>query len=237
MMKRITNLLFTAPLFIACQNGSISLNTPPNDNDKITIQVSKGINTNYSNFKNLGYQKGDKIPDFTLFTPEGSEFSVDKTLANGKPLVLISGSYTCDISRFNLPEANALGVKYNAQINIYHVYTVEAHPFDKFCPYSSDKTMKIPTANIRDNVQANQPKTYGERRKLAKKWQAENNILIPILVDKPDNDYWLSFGQSPNTAYLIAPDGHVFYKQVWFNYIDLDNAIKDLLRAINHAHS
>jgi hypothetical protein len=229
-MNRLTNLLLIIPLLVACQkDNNKSHIPPPDDSDKIAIQVSEGINTGYEDFKNLGYQKGDKIPDLSLFTPGGLAFSVKAALATGKPLVLISGSYTCDISRSNLPDANMLGIKYNQQVNIYHVYTVEAHPSDKFCPYSPDKTMKTPTANIRDNIQANQPKTYGERRILAKKWQEENAIAIPVLVDKPTNDYWLTFGQAPNTAYLITPDGEVFYKQVWFNYQDFDGAIRDLL--------
>jgi hypothetical protein len=235
MMNRLTILLSIIPLLFACESGDKrTIHTPPNDSEKIWIKVSEGINTGYNDFKNLGYQKGDKIPDLTLFTPDGLEFSVDKALATGKPLVLISGSYTCDISRSNIPDANMLGAKYNQAINIYQVYTVDAHPVDKFCPYSPDKKMEIPAANIRDKVQAKQPKTYGERRNLAKKWQDENTIAVPVLVDKPTNDYWMKFGQAPNTAYLIAPDGEVFYKQVWFKYQDFDEAIKKLLRTLHN---
>jgi hypothetical protein len=233
MITRLTILLLTIPLLFSCKSGTDALHIPPDDYDKIVIKVSEGINTGYEDFRNLGYQKGDKIPDFNLFTPDGLEFSVNKALSTGKPLVLISGSYTCDISRSNIPDANMLGAKYNQKINIYHVYTVDAHPFDKFCPYSPNQKMEIPAANIRDNIQANQPKTYGERRVLAKKWQEENAIAIPVLVDKPTNDYWMKFGQAPNTAYLITPAGEVFYKQVWFKYQDFDQAIKNLLRNLH----
>lgn len=232
-MNRLANLLLIPVLTIACQPGNKTELTPPDDNEKITIRVSDGIGTGYEDFKNLGYQKGDKIPDLSLFTPEGLAFSVKEALATGKPLVLISGSYTCDISRSNIPDANMLGAKYHKYVNIYHVYTVDAHPTDKACPYSPDKQMRSPTANIRDNVLAKQPKSYGARRELAKKWQDENGIAIPVLVDKPGNDYWMTFGQAPNTAYLIAPDGEVYFKQVWFKYQDFDNAIRDLLRSIS----
>ena len=234
MMNRLTILLLTIQLLTACRSGNNTGHTPPADSEAIIIKTSEGINTGYEDFKNLGYQKGDKIPDFKLFTPDGMEFSVNEALATGKPLILISGSYTCDISRANLPDANMLGAKYNHQINMYHVYTVDAHPFDKFCPYAPDRKMELPAATIRDNIQANQPKTYGERRALAKKWQDENAIAIPVLVDKPTNDYWMTFGQAPNTAYLIAPDGEVFYKQVWFKYQDFDEAVRNLLRALHN---
>jgi len=232
-MNRLANLLLIITLASACRPGNTTNSTPPADSEKITIKVSDGIGTGYDDFKNLGYQKGDKIPDLSLFTPDGLAFSVKEALATGKPLILISGSYTCDISRSNIPDANMLGAKYNEHVNIFHVYTVDAHPTDKACPYSPDKQMRLPTANMTNNIQAKQPKSYGERRELAKKWQDENGIVIPVLVDKPGNDYWMTFGQAPNTAYLIAPDGEVYYKQVWFKYQDFDMAISNLLRSIS----
>ena len=197
------------------------------DGSKIDLPLSEGINNNYKDFNKLGYQKGNKIQDITLLSVNGEKVSFSNVMANSKPLILISGSYTCDISRRNIPDINALTARYKDRANVYLVYTIDAHPSDVVSPYSQHNRIEIAPANTRDQIEANQPKTYGERKLLAKKWQQRNNLLAPVLVDNPTNDFWLAFGQAPNMAYLINPDGTVYYKQAWFKFVDLDASVKD----------
>ncbi|QMW00174.1 hypothetical protein [Spirosoma foliorum] len=166
-----------------------------------------------------------------MYSPEGKKFTLSEVLAIKKPLLLISGSYTCDISRHNIADINALAGKYKDKVSIYMVYTIDAHPSDVASPYSKNNKIEIAPANVREHVEAQQPKTYGERKSLAKKWQQQNYILAPVLVDNPTNDFWLSFGQAPNMAYLIDPNGTVYFKQAWLKYVALDNTIKDWLRS------
>ncbi|CAN5578461.1 hypothetical protein BH09BAC4_BH09BAC4_25000 [soil metagenome] len=202
----------------------------PTDVAKIDLPLSEGIKNNYKDFVKLGYQKGDKIKDITFLSTDGTKLSLSGILENDKPLLLVSGSYTCDISRLNIPDINALTARYRDKVNIYLVYTIDAHPSDTISPYSKNNRIEIASANVRDHIEAKQAKTYGERKLLAKKWQQKNALLAPVLVDNPTNDFWLAFGQAPNMAYLIEPDGTVYFKQAWFKFPDLDDSIKGLLR-------
>ena len=225
-------LLFILTSCRTTYNSHNSTTRPPSDADKINMAVSDGIKSNFKDFEKLGYQKGDKIPNLTLYSLDGSKFTLSEALANGKPVLLITGSYTCDISRHNIPDINALAGKYKDKLSIYLVYTIDAHPSDVPSPYSKNNKVEIAQANVREHIEASQPKTYGERKTLAKKWQQQNYISAPVLVDNPTNDFWLSFGQAPNMAYLIEPGGSVYYKQAWLKYVSLDNSIKDWL----HGH-
>ena len=241
VMKSISYLigLLSIVILASCRtNYNVQSNhsQPPNDGDKIKLSFSEGINNNYKDFEKLGYQPRTKIPDFTLFSPDGVKFRLAEVLAKGKPVVLITGSYTCDISRHNIGDINTITARYKDKLSTYVVYTIEAHPSDVASPYSKNNRIDLAQANIREHIDAQQAKTYSERKAIAKKWQQQNSILAPVLVDNPTNDFWLAFGQAPNMAYLIEPDGTVYYKQAWFKYVSLDNAIKDLLqgRPKNH---
>ncbi|UFH54373.1 deiodinase-like protein [Spirosoma sp. KNUC1025] len=217
-------------------NTAKNANPIPGDATTITLPVSEGIKNNYRNFEKLGYQKGAKVPDLTLYSPEGEKFTLSDVLAKNKPILLISGSYTCDISRHNLANINALTAKYTDKISTYIVYTIDAHPMDMSSPYSQTNQISLAKENVREHIEAKQPRTYGERKALAQKWKQQNGILAPVLVDKPTNDFWVSFGQAPNMAYLIEPDGTVYVKQTWFKYINLDNAIKEWLNGHPKEH-
>ncbi|AKD54710.1 deiodinase-like protein [Spirosoma radiotolerans] len=213
----------------SCSTNHITQNNQKQsltDGAKVDLPLSAGINNNYRDFNKIGYQKGDKIKNVTLLSIDGETVNFAKVMANNKPLLLISGSYTCDISRRNIPDINALTVRYKDRANVYLVYTIDAHPSDVVSPYSKNNRIEIAPANTRDQVEASQPKTYSERKLLARKWQQRNNLLAPVLVDNPTNDFWLAFGQAPNMAFLINPDGTVYYKQVWFKFVDLNESLK-----------
>ncbi|WP_157815998.1 TlpA family protein disulfide reductase [Spirosoma pollinicola] len=235
-MKSISCLLglLAFAALTSCHTSHTTVNTNsqkklPSDAAKIDLPVSEGIKDNFTNFVKLGYQKGEKVNDFTLYSLDGTKYSLSEILTSNKPLLLISGSYTCDISRRNMPDINLLTARYKGKINTYIVYTIDAHPSDIASPYSANNRVDIASANTRDHIEAQQAKTYGERKVLAKKWQQQNALTVPVLVDTPTNDFWLAFGQAPNMAYLINPDGTVYYKQVWFKFSDLDDSIRNWL--------
>ena len=230
LLGYLTGLLLVAALSDCQPNTSTHTQAkPPSDVAKVSLPRSEGIKNHYKNFDKLGYRKGNKIKNFTFFSPNGDTFSLADILESNKPLLLISGSYTCDVSRYNIPDINAITAKYRDKVNIYLVYTIDAHPSDTVSPYSANNRIEIAPANVRDHIEAKQAKTYGERKLLAKQWQQRNAIIAPVVVDNPANDFWLTFGQAPNMAYLINPDGTVYYKQTWFKFPSLDSSINDWL--------
>jgi len=181
---------------------------------KINDEISAGL---LGNWEALGVQKGQTVPDFILFSQEGKAFNLSSEVKNQKPIVLISGSYTCDVSRANMKAIKSFQKKFSKDANFFLVYTIDAHPYDVASPYSAERKVWVAKNNIRDNIKAKQPKTYQERVALAQQWINDNSIEFPVLIDAPDNFYWKKFGQAPNMVYIITPEKEVLYKQAWFN--------------------
>jgi hypothetical protein len=211
LLNRLISLATATLVLASCSSVKIPA---PSPSTHINADISAGI---LGNWEQLGIQKGKPVPDFTLFSEKGKLFRLSSGLREGRPIVLITGSYTCDVSRGNMEAIKAFQKEFGDHAAFFMVYTIDAHPSDTGSPYSPEGKIWIAKNNIRDNIKAAQPKTYKQRVELARRWMAENNISFPVLIDGPDNFYWKKFGQAPNMVYIIAPSQEVFYKQAWFN--------------------
>jgi hypothetical protein len=198
-------------LLTSCSSVKVPAPAP---SAKIAGEVSEGI---LGGWEQLGIQKGQPIPDVGLFTPEGKPFNVASEVRGERPIVLVSGSYTCDVSRNNLEAIKGLAKEFGKDAKFFMVYTIEPHPYDAASPYSAEGKVWVAKNNARDKVKAAQPKTYKERVELARRWKDEYSIPLPLLIDGPENVYWKKFGQAPNMVYIISADRKVVYKQAWFN--------------------
>src|SRR5690242_20804593 len=80
---------------------SIGIGSLPNDNDAVcNIPVYTG------SFDNSGYFVGDTVPDFTLYDMNGDSVNLASVLNNGKPVLLVGGSYTCPVFRGTIDDIN-----------------------------------------------------------------------------------------------------------------------------------
>jgi hypothetical protein len=169
-----------------------------------------------NNFSNAGFLPGDTIPLFKLYDLNGDSMEIETAFNKGKPALLISGSYTCPVFRGKIADINAIVASYSNYIAMGIVYVIEAHPDTDVSPYSG--TVWTNTDNYNENILYRQPLTYGERKAIVS--DMINNytaIDMPIVIDGPCNDWWLTFGPAPNMAYLITSEGIVFTKHGWFN--------------------
>jgi hypothetical protein len=82
---------------------------------------------------------------------------------------------------------------------------------------------------VEAHIEAVQPKTFGERKALAQKWIKELKITVPVLLDNPVNQFWNYFGQAPNMAYLIKPNGMVVEKEIWLEMNKFERAVQQLI--------
>jgi hypothetical protein len=172
---------------------------------------------------------GDTIPDFTLFTAEGTAVRASDELARGTPLVMIAGSYSCPLFRDRLDSLNALVQRHGPAITVLVVYTVEAHPEADSCPYTD---MRWPAGLVEnDPVHCRQPATYGERREIVRTMLDTLSIVPRVVIDGPSNPWWWTFGPAPNNAYLIDTNGVVVLKQMFYAVPpdDLPKAVDRLL--------
>jgi hypothetical protein len=191
---------------------NIGVDGLPNDTDSICPLAGK-----YSmDFYNAGIHLGDTAYDFTLYDADGHPTSLSGVLSKGKPVMLISGSYTCPIFRSNVPSINSVVGAYGKYINTYIIYTAEAHPFIDPCPYDTDPQISN-EMNRADSIFYRQPKTYGDRKSIEYAMSKALTINAPIIFDAPCNQWLLNYGPAPNIAYLIDAQGIVRYKEPWFN--------------------
>lgn len=44
----------------------------------------------------------------------------------------------------------------------------------------------------------------------------EFSVTVPVLIDGPCNEWWINYGQNPNGAVLLRPNGLVYGTNGWF---------------------
>ncbi|HET6246038.1 MAG: T9SS type A sorting domain-containing protein [Bacteroidetes bacterium] len=209
--------VFGQSIFLKPTIGIASL---PLDSDSICmIPVYTG------NYQTSGLQSGDTIADFTFYTPAGNPVHIQAELAEGKPILLVAGNYTCPVYRDKMPVLNYIYNTYPNDIKIFIVNVVEAHPINGPSPYSG--SVWVTSQNQQQGVLYEQPKTYGQRKTLVNTMLSNMTILPTVLLDGPCNNWWEYFGPAPNNAYLIKPNGVVYTKHAWFHKSP-DNMICDI---------
>ncbi|GAA0879354.1 hypothetical protein GCM10009119_23220 [Algoriphagus jejuensis] len=179
---------------------------------------------NNMDFSSIGWQIGEKISELQLYSMEGKAVQLDVRTA-GRATLLITGSYTCDETRGNLEGISRLHTKYKDHVDVFLVYTLEAHPLSTQSPYSAEPAPWHAMDNIKAGISAEQPRTMDERRQLAEQWIQEENISFPVLLDGPSNEFWNSAGQAPNMAILISEEGEIILKQAWFEENELEESL------------
>ncbi len=233
-------LLIFGSLFLSCSQqteDSVTSNKGlPEDDAVILFQKSEPwIDPDYDLpwrewHESILIEKNEIVPDFTLYTPEGTPFNLYNELSKGKPILLVSGSQTCPISRKKITPVNEIAQKYDDDLTIVMVYTIEPHPFDTVSPYSTTNEIWTERKNIEEGIHVKQQRTYKERKKASKEWQDEYGIKPLMLVDNPNNEFWQTFGQASNMAYLINLDSTVFWRQAILQPRRLERNINLLLK-------
>ncbi|NOT38433.1 MAG: T9SS type A sorting domain-containing protein [Saprospiraceae bacterium] len=194
--------------------------------------------TNYlGSFAVSGYKVSDTVHDFTLYDNDLKEYTLSNILKDGKPVVLVSSSYTCPVFRGKVNVLNELYKLYKEKVNFYIVYTVEAHPNIDISPYFG--RVNTGGANVNSGILYRQPIVYRDRIKIVEDMLSAMVIEPPVIVDGPCNEWWLHYGPAPNNMTFINSDGTVFAKHDWFNRSpnDLDCDIKKLLNGVNDCNN
>ncbi|WP_394750572.1 TlpA family protein disulfide reductase [Spongiimicrobium salis] len=237
MTKNVLGFRFILIFFIAtlalvqCTTSKKDISRPT-DSDLLHFQVSEAVKQSdyFGIWDSIMPKKGILAPDFTIHSVEGDIFNLSEQLKKGRPILLVNGSYTCDLSRRSLPKIDALYQKYGSKIDIFIIYTMEAHPMNHPSPYSRENSIWIRSENLRDSIAAKKPETYGERKTLSRQWKEKFKIQPKILLDNPENDYWTLYGQAPNMVYLINSEGIIIERQINFHRKKIEDKMKDLLK-------
>ena len=175
-------------------------------------------------FERGGPKVGEHAPDFTFENVNKGTVHLADLWAK-KPLVLISGSYSCPYFRLNIAPMNALVRDFGSRANFVTLYTIEAHPSDSPGTYSNHFT---PEENVKEGIAAPQAKTLAERLDAARRCRVAYGLTSILAVDTMDNAAWKAYGNSMNCAYLIGTDGTVILQQGLFNPATLRAALAKL---------
>lgn len=168
-------------------------------------------------FMNGGYQVGQTVNDFILYSRDSIAYQLSNLLTAGnKPVLILCGSYTCPSFRYSvnqiLPDIMSV---YGPQLIYITIYQLEAHPVGPdYSPFSD--TVYTTPQNYAAGILLRQHRTYGDRKYRA--YQADSALGTTgiTVLDGPGNEYWTAFGPSPNNAYLLTREGWVFNKYGWF---------------------
>ncbi len=189
-------------------------------------------------FEANGPVPGDTIPDFTLFTLAGRPVNIGEVLSEGKPVLMISASYTCWEYREMIPFINRIDSLHGENLTVLIVYTTEAHPIDTN-PYTGNIYHNGGMwfeGNVAECVLYKQPRTYGERKNLVQEMRNHITILPEVIIDGPGNEWWHYFGPAPNNAYLINRHGIIESKFPWLKNGD-ERLEEDIIRLLSKSSS
>lgn len=227
-MYRIFILLFLTISFRAFSQPAllptIGIGNLPSDTDSVCY-----IPWYLGSFYTSGLDNGDTAYDFTLYNFNNDSLNLQTALSNGRPVLLIAASYTCPVYRRMVPEINNIVNIYAGMLDVYIIYTIEAHPLIDTSVYFG--YVQTGTPNIQSGILYRQPVTYGERKLIVADMLDSIPTLAPVFLDGPCNNWWNTYGPAPNNSYLIDTNGVVFSKHGWFNrypdniYCDIDSLL------------
>lgn len=205
---------------------------------KAQLLPSIGINTQPANsatlcyppyytgsFYTSGYQVGNPVADFKLYNLQGDSLILSSELQNHKPVLLIAGSLTCPVFRGKVPTINQVMATYGSSINVFVIYTIEAHPTN-ISVYSGN--VNVTSQNTSQGVLFPNPITYADRKQMVDTLPYWVSLNAPIFIDGPCNEWWNNFGPAPNNAYLIDTNGIAVAKHGWFHKLPIDDIFCDI---------
>lgn len=154
---------------------------------------------------------------------------LSQKLATGKPVLLIAGSLTFPVFMGKIPLINQVISTYGNQVQVFVIYTLEAHPTDTSVYFGY---VNVTTQNTNAGILFPQPMTYGERKHLVDTMSNWATLNAPVYIDGPCNEWWSTFGPAPNNAYLIDTNGKIVAKHGWFHK-NQDNIFCDIDSLLN----
>jgi len=221
MKKLISFLFFIIQIIVFNQIQLFSIDykhTIPNDNDTIVF-LKMEINPNQY------YPKiGDSVDDFTVYTFDNKKFNLKKELAKGKPVLIITGSYSCPIYRYSVPIINDLQRRYSELLNIIVLYGCEAHPSD------TDAEIFV---NNDQGIIYNIPKTYGDKKIIVEDMLEKIEHQVPVFLDTPNSEVQKMLGLSPNSSFIIDTSGVIVSAHDMFHQGPKYNIYDDIMNYFN----
>ena len=154
--------------------------------------VSSGILSEDMQFGDDAPKAGDRLPEFDLQTVEGGR-AKSSDLTGQRPVLLITGSFTCPMTASSNPILKRLHAKFGDKIDFVTLYVREAHPGEH-----------------RD-----QASTAEEKTRAARALKERDGLPWQVIVNDPDGSVHQRLDEKPNAAYLADRNGTVVFRSLW----------------------
>jgi hypothetical protein len=175
--------------------------------DSVVIKNDDKLNTKLARLK-----PGDKFPQAWFYNLKGEKYGPD-SIFKSRPVIFVSGSYSCPIFRYNSKKLYRDMRKKSKKYDIYFIYLLEAHPLIG-SPYGHrrDSTRQ----NKKDSIFLPQQKYVNQRLASAAKARYDFNLFGKVLADNENNDYFVKFHASPNSYLVFSKEGVLVEQRNWF---------------------
>ena len=159
---------------------------------------------------------GHAAPDVELQRPDGTPFRLSSL--QGRPLVLVLGSYTCPQLRHGVPEIGRLHERYGGAVRFLMAYIREAHP---------DGEAWQSTINRRERISLPEARSVPERAEHAALCRRELEIPFEAALDGLDGKAEAAFSAFPSRVFVIDAGGTVTFSSA----LDVESFRKEALEA------
>jgi Spy/CpxP family protein refolding chaperone len=140
---------------------------------------------------------GQAAPDFTLDKLDGRTAQLSSF--KGKLVVLLFGNYSSPTFRDRADDYEQLRRQVGNRAEFLIVYTRESHPVGEW----------EVERNKHARVLVEQPKTFDERKALARQAKQALKLTIPIAVDTMDDKVATEYGGFTTAAVIVGRDGTI----------------------------
>lgn len=153
--------------------------------------VSSDILSEDMQFRDSAPKPGDRLPEFDLPTVDGGRLRTSDL--GGRPVLLVTGSFTCPMTASSDPILKKLHARFGAEVEFVTLYVREAHPGEH-----------------RD-----QARTAEEKARAARALQERDDLPWRVIVDDPDGSLHRRLDEKPNAAYLADRSGTIVFRSLW----------------------
>ncbi|SDF09846.1 TlpA family protein disulfide reductase [Limimaricola pyoseonensis] len=150
---------------------------------------------------------GDRLPGFDL--PEASGGRIrSHSITSNRPILLITGSYTCPMTAASNPLLKKLHRRYGGRIVFVMLHVREAHPGER---YGQPRDMDTKIAN-------------------ARALKRRDRLPWSVAVDDVSGTLHRQLDLKPNAVWLTDQDGTIVYRGLWAGD---DDPLEDALEAVS----
>jgi len=151
---------------------------------------------------------GEAAPEFELRTVGGEVLRLSDL--RGKNAVFMFAAMTCPPARAQTPRLEALRAKYDPEdVVFFLIYSRERHPGEP---------------GFREFSYA---KNDAEKRAYAQ--MLSELTTLPIAVDDFDESVLKLYGEVPNAAYVLDPEGTIVFRSTWADSRKVEQVLDKLL--------